>query len=142
MAEGDHVADPRKLPWPQGRYVRVTIGAYVPNGITAGIVRNWVVPFDCYVARVFKDYLGGTAHLDAVSLKTLDAGKNIQAEADESANVVGVAQTVHADVANRAYLINAGDIIQLKVSSEGSNESGHISYDLDLEVAYANTAAR
>lgn len=141
-AEGDHVADPSAAPWPYGQTVRVRMQAYVPNNANALIVDRYVLPFDAYVRRIYLSHKKFTVVLDSISMITKDAAKNVLGAVTPADDVDGVAQTVHADVANRAYLLNKGDIVHLKATSTTSNSGGWVTIDMDLEVAYFNTGRR
>lgn len=133
--------DPTKAPWPHG-LLEVRIGGYVANGLGAGsgaVFETWIAPFDCYVRKVVRSYKGGTAHLDAILLQTVDATKKtIVASLDASADIAGVAQSLHADIVN--FKIVAGNGIELQADSSGSNEAGWIVDRIYVEPAYQKVA--
>jgi hypothetical protein len=131
-------------PYPNGPY-HLMMGAHVPNGHGAGSgkkVQVWIAPFDCTVHRVTKSYISGTAHLDAVSIKTIDAtAKNVVlagplgADTDESADVEGGQQTLHADIIG--FVIKRGDGLILTADSAGANESGYLFFQIELMPVYS-----
>ncbi len=130
MAEGDHTENPTALPFPLGNKSLYWFDSHVhvPTGLTAPIVMRIRVPFDCYVREVWLGGLGLTAPLDAITVATVDAAKTIVAAVDQGAsNNVMAKQSLHADVDKDAYLINAGDVINVSCDSSGSNEAGFIS---------------
>lgn len=138
MAEGDHVANPSAAPYPTSRTGTVTVmlGGFIENAATAATLGVWVAPYDCWVEEVYYSYFGFTADLDAVTLVTVDAAKTIVTAADMGADLVGVKQTLNADVANRAYQINKGDIIKLSADSTDANERGVINVQIEVRPVY------
>ena len=126
--------DPKAAPYPYGKgLVEVRIGGFVPNAITAGVVDTYVLPFDCYVRKVVRSYSKeGAAHLDAITLKTVDAtALTIVADLDASADIAGVEQTLHADIKNVRLV--TGNKIQITADSQGATEIGIIIDTIYLE---------
>ncbi|MHC4091116.1 MAG: hypothetical protein ACYSVY_12725 [Planctomycetota bacterium] len=117
------VRNPNLAPYPTGTSIFVRLGGYVHNGLTGATVDYWYAPFDCWVKSVRRTYIGGTAHLDALTLVTNDDSKTlVAAVANPSANIADVAQTLHADIVG--YQIEAGDKILQQADSTDANEEG------------------
>jgi len=118
---------PTKSHFPKGdkSWIPVRMGGYVPNGLTAAVIDTFQLDFDCYVKQVDLSYTGGTADLDGITLKTVDAtAKTLATIGDMSADVAGVTQTLHADIIDT--LIVRGDKFQLVADSTAASESGHV----------------
>lgn len=131
-------SDPRSAPWPQGdkSCVSVKIGGHIPVSQTAAIIDTFVLPWDCYVLGVDRSYVKtGTNHLDAVALKTVDAtALSIVALGDLSADIAGVAQTLHADIIGVKLV--KGNKIQLTADT-AADEAGTIYDTVHLRPAYS-----
>ena len=124
-------------PYPTGKdsVVSVRIGGYMPNGLTGAVIATWKAPWDCQVLGVDLDYRKtGSAHLDGITLITIDATKTLVTIGDQSADVVAVAQTLHANIVG--YTIVKGDKIQLIGDTTDANESGTVYVDLHLRPTY------
>src|SRR3990172_1323920 len=98
-------ANPLVSPHPKGAgsLIPVRIGGYCPTGLAALPVDTFTLPWDCYVRGVDIFYASShaSADIDAVTLKTVDAtALSLITALDPSADVVGVAQTLHADIVN------------------------------------------
>lgn len=130
--EADHVADPFNLPWPYGKRHRVMMRAYVPNNVNNLIVDRLTIPFNCYVAGIILSHKKFSVVLDSISIVTKDAAKNVLGAVTPADDVDAVAQTVHADVANKAYPIDRGDVLYLKCTSTTANSGGWVNVELDL----------
>ena len=135
-AEGDHLPDPFTLPFPYGK-VRLMLRAYVPNNANNLIVDRITVPFNCYIDKVILSHKKFTVVADSISVVTKDAAKNILGAVAPTDDVDAVSQTVHADVANRAYPIDAGDIIYLKATTTTANSGGWINVELVVTPQFA-----
>ncbi len=129
---------PRNAPYPNGPFI-VTMGGYLPNGAAGAVIDVFTLPFDCYIDAVWYTYRGGTAHLDAVGLASVDGTKNIVASADMSADVLGVKQSLHADCKGLKFV--TGDQLKLIGSSDGANESGDIKVRVALRPATSSAKA-
>ena len=131
------VSDLSAAPYPNGP-VTIVLGGFLPNGCAAQELQRYVLPFDAKVKSVRYSYhkttAGSGADLDAVTLVTVDAAKNLVAAADMSANIEGAKQTLHADIID--YQIKTGDAIRLLASSDGSNEAGAIFAQIELDPVY------
>lgn len=124
-------------PYPTGdnSTVAVRMGAYVPNGLTGHVVDTFLIPWDCYVIGVDYSYTGGTADLDAVALKTVDAtALDVVASQDMSADIAGVAQTLDSDIVGTKVV--KGNKFQLTADSTDANEAGTIIATLHLRPAF------
>ncbi len=126
----------RKAPYPTGKDSTVTVrlGGYVPQGETAMVVDNFVVPWDCFVMSARLSYTQiGAAELDAITLTTKDDTKTIVASQDPSADSDGTtAETLHSDVLGKAYTIQRGDAIITTADSSTANEEGIYFWTLEL----------
>lgn len=123
-----------KAPYPNGPF-HVRMGSYIPNGFTTLAVDTWIAPFDCKVREVRYTYVGGTADIDAVNLKTVDAtAKQIVAAADMGNDIHGVVQTLHSDIVG--FVIVAGNGIQLSCDTSGANEAGILIVDILVDPEY------
>lgn len=135
MAGATSVSD---APYPTGdqSVVSVRIGGYMPNGITGGIIATWKLPWDCKIIGVDLDYRKtGSAHLDAITLKTVDStALTIVTIGNMSADVVATAQTLHSDVVGTNIV--KGNKIQLIGDTTDSNEEGSVFVDLHLRPTY------
>lgn len=136
-AEGDNVANPFNAPWPHGRKIRTRVSFYAPNGLSAAIVSRLKVPFDCYVDKIWLAHTKNTVVIDAISAITVDAAKNVLGSYAPADSLNPTAMTVHADVANKAYMINGGDVIHFKATTTTGSSAGWVDIDLDLIPAYA-----
>ncbi|MFM9966704.1 MAG: hypothetical protein ACKV2Q_36490 [Planctomycetaceae bacterium] len=114
----------------------VKIGGHIPVSQTAAIIDTFVLPWDCYVLGVDRSYVKtGTNHLDAVALKTVDAtALSIVALGDLSADIAGVAQTLHADIIGVKLV--KGNKIQLTADT-AADEAGTIYDTVHLRPAYS-----
>jgi len=102
------------------------MGGHVIEGFGAGaIVDTFLLDCDVYIRKVDYSYTKtSTNHLDALLLKTVDAtAKTIVASQDPSADIVGVTQTLHADVAGDVAILQ-GDKIQATADGAGTTEGG------------------
>lgn len=132
-------SNPRKSAWPHGENsgIVIAIGGYVPQGKTAFVVGNWIASFDCYVTEVSYTYTQiGSADLDALLLKTVDStAKTIVASQDPSADIAGVKQTLHSDIAG--FIVVTGNVIQLTADSASANEEGNVMAYVTVRPVYA-----
>ncbi len=120
-------------PYPTGdrSVVTVRIGGYVIQGLSAGVIATWKVPWDCEVLGVDLDWTSTGQDLDAVTLKTVDStALTIVTIGDLTDDVVAVAQTLHADVIGTTIV--KGNKIQLVGDSSAGTEQGHLFVDLHL----------
>jgi hypothetical protein len=116
--------------------VDIRIGGFMPNGITGGVIATWKLPWDCEVIGVDLDYRKtGSAHLDGITLKTVDStALTLVTIGDQSADVVAIAQSLHADVVG--VNIVKGNKIQLIGDTTDANEEGSVYVDLHLRPTY------
>ena len=120
-------------PYPTGdrSVVSVRIGGFVETGLTGVVIDTWKLPWDCEILGVDLDYTTAGQHLDAITLKTVDAtALTIVTIGNMSANVVAVAQTLHSDVVG--VTIVKGNKIQLIADSTDGTERGYLFVDLHL----------
>jgi hypothetical protein len=112
--------------------VTIRLGGYVPQGLTTPVVATWKLPWDCEVIGVDLDYTGiGSEDLDAITLKTVDStALTLCTIGDMSADVVGVAQTLHSDIIGTNIV--KGNKIQLVADSRSANEEGSVFVDVHL----------
>jgi hypothetical protein len=111
--------------------VSVRIGGYVVNGLTGVVIATWKLPWDCEILGVDLDYITDGQHLDAVTLKTVDAtALTIVTIGNLSTNVAAVAQTLHSDVVGVTLV--KGNKIQLKADTTDGTERGFLFVDLHL----------
>lgn len=135
MAEADHTENPLRKPFPMDGASLVWLTAaqiYCPNGLTTTVVARFLVPHDSYVREVWVGYTGGTADVDAVVIATVDAAKTIVASQDMGSDIAMTKQTLHADVALDAYLVNANDTITISVDTSAANETGYLAVAIGL----------
>ncbi len=127
-----------RAPYPTGdeSFVSVRIGGFIPNGITGGVIATWQLPWDATIVGVDLDYRKtGSAHLDAITLKTVDAtALTIVTIGDQSADVVATAQTLHSDIVGTNIV--TGNKIQLIGDTTDANEEGSVFVDLHLRPTY------
>lgn len=126
----------KAAPYPSGGGVIVALGGYVPNALTAAVIGAFNVPWDCWVKSVSLYYKGGTAHLDAITLTTVDDSKDLIAAFDGSADISGVKQTLDTDIVG--YQIQAGDVIKLLADSTDADESGWLMAYVELVPIYSH----
>lgn len=130
--------NPFPRPWPYGTQT-VRIGSFVPNGkgdnTTPATVAKWIAPYDCYVRRVTEYLYNGSARLDLVTIRTIDATKKtiVAQVADPAADVDAAIQTLHSDIIN--FKIVAGNGIEVLADSSQANESGQLYFDVEIEPA-------
>ena len=140
MAEGDHLPNPNSAPFPYGPAL-LRLGGSTIASLTGEVIDVVPAPFDCWVKRVFVSIQkNSSGDITAMNVKTTDATKNVVALATQSGDVNDW-QTVHADVANRAYQINKGDLLKLDVTS-ASGGLGNVSVLLELEPVYTGNVGR
>lgn len=131
------VTDITKAPYPTGgeSTVAVRIGGFCKQGRTTQVVDTWLVPWDCTVYGVDFSYAKTDSnHLDAITLATVDDSKTIVASLDASADIAGVAQTLHADIVG--YQIQKGDVIKTTADSSTASEEGLYMFTLHLRPKY------
>lgn len=123
--------DPFKAPYPNG-LVEITLSAYIPNGVNAAILDTYTAKFDFIVRMAYESAKNGTANLDNVTVRTVDASKKIL---DDHVPADGATRmTLHSDCVN--YQVVAGDKITLKATSTTSNASGWVTVRLLVEPYY------
>jgi hypothetical protein len=111
--------------------VTVRIGGFVVTGLTGVVIDTWKLPWDCEVIGVDLDYITTGQHLDAVTLKTVDAtALTLVTIGDLSANVPATAQTLHSDIIGVRLV--KGNKIQLIADSTDGTEKGYLFVDLHL----------
>jgi hypothetical protein len=89
------------------------------------VVDVFTLPFDCEVEAAWLTYRGGTAHLDAIALDSVDAtAQEIIADQSPAADILGVKQTISDDC--RGVVFKTGDQFKLTADSTDANESGSI----------------
>ena len=113
------------------------LGGHVIEGAAADtVVDRLYVPWNAYVRKVVYYYnKTSTNDLDDVILLTVDDTKTIVASQDGENITIGV-QTLHADVDDDAYEIEAGDYITLRADAEGTTEGGIIHAEVWLYPVY------
>ncbi len=125
-------------PYPTGEKSTVTIriGGHVTQGLTAGVVATWKLPWDCEIIGVDYDYTQtGAADLTLITLKTVDStALTIVDTANPSSDIVGVAQTLNSDVIGTNIV--KGNKIQMTCDTQGANEEGTIFTDLHLRPTF------
>jgi len=125
-------------PWPcgEGSVVEVRIGGMLLDGAFT-VIDTYVLQFDCKIAHAVLSYTKqDTNDLDAVLLKTVDAtALTIVASQDMSANVAGVAQTLHSDIVGTALV--RGNKIQATADSGGTTEGGTVMWTVGLIPLFA-----
>ncbi len=130
-------SDTNDAPYPtgDGSFVTVRIGGFVPNGLTGTVVATWKLPWDCQVVGVDLDYRKtDTNHLDAITLATIDDTLTVVTIGNLSADVVAVAQTLHANIVGVSLV--KGDKIQLKADTTAGSEEGSVFVDLHLRPTF------
>lgn len=135
-------SDPSKSHWPaSGGLIWITISREVPNGkgdnTTPAILAKWIAPFDCYVRQVYETLYHGTAGLDLITLRTIDATKKTivaQVANPGTTDVDGVLQTLHSDIVN--VPIVAGNGIEMAADSSQTNEAGFLCFQIGIEPRY------
>lgn len=114
----------------------VRVGGTVANlsqGATS-IIDQVIIPFPFKIRHVYCSYYKTyTNHVDTISLVTNEGTpKTIVAEvADPSADIAGVKQTIHSDVAG--VTLAAGTGIRAYADAAGTAEGGTLHYDVWIE---------
>lgn len=135
-------SDPSKSHWPApGGLVWIRISREVPNGkgdnTTPAVLAKWIAPYDCYVRQVYETLYNGTAGLDLITIRTIDATKKTivaQVANPGTTDVDGVLQTLHSDIVN--FKIVAGNGIEIAADSSQANEAGFLDFQIGIEPAY------
>lgn len=126
----------KDAPYPTGDNSTVTVrlGGYVPDTAGVIIVETYKLPWDATVIGVDLNYTKLANDLDGITLKTVDAtALTLCTIGDLSADVAGVAQTLHADIIGTNIV--KGNKIQLKADG-ASGEEGNVSVFIHLRPTY------
>jgi len=125
-----------ETPTSPGAWYPVRLGGYIPVSVGADTVDTYIVPWNSYVKALDISYVKtGANHVTKVAVTTLDDSKNIRVAADMSANIDGVRQALHADVALNAYEIERGDKLVLSVDT-AADEAGILFCTVWLQPVY------